>query len=115
MTGVGSFDTGTFLILLGLGIFVLISFKTLGKLYLLAAAGIFILLGTVIIAGYDVVFVNTTSDGHTTLTQTSWFISNTMNNQSVQFMGYVLLILGLIAGVKFLVTVADKDDTTPFL
>jgi|SRR6185437_2179932 len=104
------FDTGIFLGMLILAIYFLTASSKIGIVYLLLSTTMFIILGVILVTGYDVTFVNTTSDGHTTITQTSWFISNIQTNQSVQFFGYILLTLGFVSGVKFLVGISSKKD-----
>lgn len=108
MTGL-NFDTGVFIGMLVLAIYFLTASSKIGSIYLLLSTTMFIMLGVILVTGYDVTFVNTTSDGHTLITQTSWFISNTQSNQTVQFFGYVLLTLGFVSGVKFLIAIASKN------
>lgn len=105
-----TFDTGVFLGMLILAIYFLTASSKIGIIYLLLSTTMFIILGVILVTGYDVTFVNTTSDGTTVITQTSWFITNIQTNQSVQFFGYMLLTLGFVSGVKFLVGVSSKKD-----
>ena len=105
-----TFDTGVFLGLLILSIYFLTASSKIGIIYLLLSTTMFIILGVILVTGYDVTFVNQTTDGTTIITQTSWFITNIQTNQSVQFFGYVLLTLGFVSGVKFLVGISSKRD-----
>lgn len=105
---VGTFDTGIFLVMLILSVYILTASSKIGTLYLLLATSMFIILGIVLITGNNITFQNITSDGTTIINQTSYFITNTQANQSVQWMGYIFLTLGLISGMKFLINISDK-------
>lgn len=104
------FDTGVFIVMLILGIYFLTAASKIGTMYLLLGTTMFIILGTALVTGYDVTFYNTTSDGNTTITQTSYFITNSQTTQNVQWMGYMLLTMGFVSGAKFLINISSKRD-----
>ena len=103
------FDTGVFLAMLILSFILFFSSLRLGTVLLIPAAAMFIILGLVLITGYDVVSYKIITDVGTNLNETNYFIKNTMENGSTQWMGWILLIFGFITSAKFVSDATDKN------
>ena len=104
------FDTGVFLLMLILSLVLFFASAKTGTLLLLPAAAMLLILGIVLVTGYDVVNYRLTTDNVSlTLNETNYFIKNTYTSGSTQWMGWVFLVLGLMAVGKFLMDITDKD------
>jgi len=104
------FDAGTFLILLALGVAgIVISFKV-GAVFKLLGAVIFFVLGTILLAGYDVQSVKITSDGTTVINETNYLIGNGQEdpNHTASWLGWVFIVIGIIAAFMFFTEVLPR-------
>ena len=103
------FDTGVFLIMLIVSIVLFFASNKSGILLLLLSTSMFFIVGIALVTGYDVVSFRTTTDGVTLFNETNYFIKNTVENGSTQWLGWTLLVFGLISTAKFLSDVGDKS------
>lgn len=109
-----TFDAGTFLILLVLGVISLFASIKLGAIFKLLGAIIFFTLGTILLAGYDVESMKMTTDGTTVINETNFLIGNTNAdpNHTASWLGYIFLIIGILASILFFIEIIPKSGGT---
>ena len=97
-----SFDTGLFLTLMILGFLCIFASVRFGSVFRILGAFSFFILGIVLLAGYDVSALESTTDGTTTLNKTSYFIGNgTDTHTTGNWLGWIFILLGIFLSLWF--------------
>jgi hypothetical protein len=98
-----TFDAGVFIIMLALGAVCIIASIKMGPVFKLLGAILFFTLGTVLLAGYDVQSTKITTDGTTTINETSYLIGNGAvdKNNTSSFLGWIFIVIGIAASFMF--------------
>lgn len=108
------FDAGIFLILIFVGVISWFAYKSLGPIVLLGGIFAFLLLGIIVLDGYDVSsFTQDITSGSSAINQTTWLIGNGQpvgsGYGSQLWLGFIFIILAILTAAVFFIDVINGN------
>lgn len=105
-----TFDFGVFVLLLALSLAIIFVSNKIGCIFLVVSIVCFVILGYALVTGYDVVLHKITNGGGlVNVQEDDYLITNTQNNQTVQWLGFVFFTFALIISGKFVLDLFNPN------
>ena len=97
------FDGGLFFLMLGLGIFFMVTALKFSTVFHLLGAVIFFALAIIMLAGYDVAFITVIEDGTNQINQTNYILGDgtTTTQSNSAWIGWIFLLIGVLMSIMF--------------